>query len=136
MPNVKRSCGCKCNGCIENKANHCLQLPCTRKKNRRTKDEWDKAPRHPGGTLKKKRASRAGTPKKQAPPVVPNTPRVVYPLRMSTPSGKELNLYGNSEQERDSMIANLERHGYVRLPISTGLGVGTDPSTEDGGQSS
>lgn len=110
MPNAKRPCGCKCNGCIENKANHCLQLPCTRKRNRRTKDEWDKAPRYPGGDLKKKRASRA---KKEAPPVVPDTPRVVYPLRMRTPSGKELNLYGNTPDGRDRMIENLLKHGYT-----------------------
>lgn len=136
MPNVKRSCGCVCNGCIENKANHCLHPPCKRKRNRRTKDEWDKAPRYPGGTLKKKRASRAGAPKKEAPPTTPPPLRVVYPFLAKAPSGKVMTLYGSSESERENMMANLKGHGYECVSGGTGLGVGTDPSTEDGGQSS
>lgn len=152
MPTVKRKCGCSCNGCLENTSNHCLQPPCKRKRNRRTQAEIEADGRFPSGLPKpnknwasytqeaqrvknKDRYDRGLRFSKRKEPLPPPQ-RVVYPFSAKAPSGRVMELYGNSESERNGMIVNLERHGYECIvPVSTGLGVGEDTSTEDGGQS-
>lgn len=120
MVNVKRPCGCICNGCIKNLNEHCLTPPCTRKRNKRSVAQVAEAERHPGGLIKKQRASRslsqeekeARARERQIKEALP--PRVTYSFVVTKPPGKILSLYADTEEGRENMIASLEKHGWHR----------------------